>query len=299
MRVLKKLPIDLVYPGRYQPRKNFDQSALSELAKSLESQGQVQPIVVSPPRGGRYEIIMGERRWRAAQLVGWTTIEAIIDEGMSAQGYAAAYIENIQRKDLTALEEAYGLLRLIDEYKLTHEEAASNIGKSREYVTNTLRVLKTCAQVQTLMDRYPDDLSRGHVVPLVGLEPADQIEIAEKAVLKGLTVRAIEKLAKQVKDSYKGIRPDMEAQNDADIKRLEILLSEQLGSPSTIQFNPNSQRTRLTIDIANQEILEGLLRRWQINLGDPAHMNILTTQAGDGVAGETFYENGNAASTVA
>ena len=185
--VLRKLPIEMVVRSRYQPRSEIDQDALQELADSIRAQGVIQPIVVRSDVAGRYELIAGERRWRAAQLAGLMEVPALVREVSESAAVAMALIENIQREDLNALEEAQALNRLITEFDMTHQQAAEAVGRSRTAVSNLLRLLELCDEVQQMLqDRK---LEMGHARALLALEPMLQREAARQVLIRGLSVR--------------------------------------------------------------------------------------------------------------
>jgi ParB family chromosome partitioning protein len=189
---LRELDLDSLTPGRHQPRRNFNAEALASLADSIRAQGVVQPIVARPLGSGRFEIIAGERRWRAARLAGQKTIAAVVREMPDRTAMAVALVENIQRADLNALEEAEALRRLIDECGLTHEQTAEAVGRSRAAVSNLLRLLDLEAEVQALV--RADKLSLGHAKVLLGASGAAQVELARTVIDRGLSVRETEEL---------------------------------------------------------------------------------------------------------
>src|SRR5690625_1645172 len=192
---LKQLPLDVIEPGRYQPRSAMDPDRLEELAASIREQGLVQPVVVRPLAArGRYELIAGERRWRACRMAGLETIPALIREIADEATLALALIENIQREDLNPLEEAVALRRLIDEFELTHEQAATSVGRSRAAVSNLLRLLDLAPEVRALVEQ--ELLDMGHARALLALDRDDQVRAAHEAVDKGLSVRQVEVLVR-------------------------------------------------------------------------------------------------------
>ena len=231
---LKELPLDLLQKGRYQPRLDMREEALAELAESIRAQGVVQPIVVRKlaSKAGRYEIIAGERRWRAAQMAGLDTIPSVVRDIPDIAAVAVALIENIQREDLNPLEEARALKRLIDEFTVTHEEAAEAVGRSRVAVSNLLRLLELPQEVKDMVEGR--DLGMGHARALLGLPtPAEQVALARRVVRQGLSVRETEKLvqAQVTKPGSRG-KP---TPKDADVQRLERNLGDRLGAPVLIQ----------------------------------------------------------------
>jgi ParB family transcriptional regulator, chromosome partitioning protein len=227
---LQHISIDLLVRGKYQPRQHFDPEKLQELANSIKSiGGLLQPIVVRP-LNGKYEIVAGERRWRAAQLAGLAEVSCLIYDYTDEQALQASIIENISRADLNPIEEAQAYQRLIDEFHYLHEEVAASVGKSRTAVTNSLRLLKLDPRVQQLL--ITEQLTEGHGKILASLAPHVQIELAERCVQKGWNVRKMEAEAKklqQVADPNEG------AYSDANIKHLEIALSEHIGNRVQIE----------------------------------------------------------------
>jgi ParB family chromosome partitioning protein len=193
---LKKLPMDVLKPGKYQPRKHISQEALEELANSIRSQGVIQPIVVRPIENHLYEIIAGERRWRAAQLAGLSYIPAIIRDIDDEATMLMALIENIQRRDLNVVEEANALNRLMNEFNLTHQEVADAVGKSRTNVTNILRLLNLNPSVRALLEN--GQIEMGHARALLTLSESAQSEAANMIVTRGLSVRETEDLARRM-----------------------------------------------------------------------------------------------------
>lgn len=194
--LLQKIAIDLLQPGKYQPRTSMDQASLTELAESIKAQGVMQPILVRPITDGRYEIIAGERRWRAAQIAGLTDVPVLIREVADESALAMSLIENIQREDLNPLEEALGIQRLIREFNLTHQTAGLALGSSRSTISNLLRLLNLSAPVQKMMMHGQIDM--GHGRALLSLSPVQQIEIANLVARKQLSVRETEKLVNRI-----------------------------------------------------------------------------------------------------
>lgn len=252
---LGELPIGALTPGRYQPRMHFDQASLAELAASIKSSGIVQPLVVRPLPDGRYELIAGERRWRAAGIAGLERVPVVIRELSDAAALAVALIENIQREDLNAVEEARALSRLIEEFSLTHEQAAERVGRSRAAVTNLLRLL--ALEESVLGALAAGHLDMGHGRALLGLEPARQKQLAAQIVAKQLSVRAVEALIQQERP---GRAPPPPARVDPDIRALEQELSERLGARVRVAHKPKGSG-RLIIEYRGAEELEGLLAR--------------------------------------
>ncbi|ACJ17495.1 ParB/RepB/Spo0J family partition protein [Coxiella burnetii] len=252
---LKKLTIDVIQPGRYQPRRQMDKDALEELANSIRAQGIIQPIIVRPV-GQRYEIIAGERRWRAAQLAGLKEVPAVIRPITDEAAIAMSLIENIQRQNLNAIEEAAALQRLLDEFKMTHEEIAEAVGKSRTSVTNSLRLLKLNPDVKALLEQ--GHLDMGHARALLALEGFQQSEAANIIIKRALSVRETEKLIQHWQSEGKSSanRPSM----DPDVARLQHHLSDKLGAAVTIRHGAKG-KGKLIIHYNSADELEGILDR--------------------------------------
>lgn len=213
---LQKLPIEFLHSGKYQPRKDMSEEALEELASSIRSQGIIQPIVVRPIAQNSFEIIAGERRWRAAQIAKLETVPCIIKDVPDEAAVAIALIENIQREDLNAMEEAVALNRLLNEFELTHQQVADAVGKSRTTVTNLLRLNNLNSDVKILLEH--GDIEMGHARCLLALEGEAQSDAARLAVAKALTVRETEKLVRSILEPV----PAKEiAEKDPDVKQLE------------------------------------------------------------------------------
>jgi ParB family transcriptional regulator, chromosome partitioning protein len=252
---VKTLPIEFLQRGKYQPRKDMDPEKLRELADSIIAQGIIQPIVVRQLQDERFEIIAGERRWRAAQLAELAEVPVIVKDFDDRTVMAVALIENIQREDLSALEEAEALRRLQDEFELTHQQIASAVGKSRVTVTNLLRLLELAPEVKALLAK--GELEMGHARALIGLEPQRQVEIAHKAVKQGLTVRAVEKW---VREQPEHAAPAARKTVDSDTLRLQRELSEKTGARVEINHQA-SGKGKLVIHYTSLEELEGVIAR--------------------------------------
>ncbi len=251
---LERLPLVQLCRGKYQPRRDIQPEALEELADSIRAQGVMQPIVVRPIGESRYEIIAGERRWRAAQLAELDTIPAVIREVSDEVALALALIENIQRENLNPVEEAMALKRLLDEFALTQQQVADAVGKSRAQVANLLRLLALDPEVQTLLER--GDLDMGHARALLVLSPTKQRRAAHEVVNKDLTVRDTEALVKRLAqgEPKKGENPVV----SPDVSRLESRLGELLGAPVKIQHGRGG-KGRLTIRYSSLDELDGIL----------------------------------------
>lgn len=250
---LRKLPIEQLQPGKYQPRKDMSPDALEELSQSIKAQGIIQPIVVRTIAKDQYEIIAGERRWRAAQLASVDIIPCLVKDVADEAAVAMALIENIQREDLNAMEEAIALDRLLTEFELTHQEVADAVGKSRTTVTNLLRLNNLNDEVKTLLEH--GDIEMGHARALLALEGVLQTTTARTVVAKELTVRETEALIKKVQE------PPVEKvvnEKDTNTLSLEQNLSEKLGSQVTISHNKKG-KGKLVISYSDLEELDGIV----------------------------------------
>jgi ParB family chromosome partitioning protein len=253
---LSQLPIGVLRPGKYQPRTRMDEGSLAELADSIRSRGVIQPIVVRPIGDSQYEILAGERRWRAARIANLERIPALIREVPDEAALGIGLIENIQREDLNPIEEASGLKRLIEEFKLTHEEVARAIGRSRAGVTNLLRLLELAPAVQAMVQDGAIDM--GHARALLALSKARQIEIAREIAEKGLSVRETERLVQDAHAPRKIAAPAAAVKLDPDTRRLQEELSERLGA--MVRLKPRQGgKGSIVIDYASLDELEGLL----------------------------------------
>lgn len=253
-RELQHLPLDLIQRGKYQPRRDMDVTALEELAQSIKSHGVMQPIVVRPIGEGRFEIVAGERRWRATQQAGLDRIPALVRELPDEAAIAMALIENIQREDLNPIEEAMALQRLQQEFQLTQQQVAEAVGKSRVTITNLLRLIALPEEVKTLLSH--GDLEMGHARALLGLPVEQQTEGARHVVARGLTVRQTEALVRQWLSTQE--RPTATTQVDPDISRLEQRLAERLGSPVQIKHGQKG-KGQLVIRYNSLDELQGVL----------------------------------------
>jgi ParB family transcriptional regulator, chromosome partitioning protein len=253
---LRSLPVDVIQRGRYQPRVDMHPESLQNLADSIREQGVVQPIVVRGIGDGRYEIIAGERRWRAAQLAGLHEIPAVIRDVEDRAAIAIALIENIQRENLNPLEEARALKRLISEFEMTHEQAAQAVGRSRVAVSNLLRLLDLEDAVKGMVERR--ELEMGHARALLALSGARQVEAARQVIARGLTVRATERLVQELQRTNVPHRPSSRASRDPDIQRLEARLSDRLGASVQIRHGSGG-KGRLEIRYNSLDELDGIL----------------------------------------
>ncbi len=251
---LCSLPVDIIRRGKYQPRIDMHKETLQDLADSISAQGVLQPIVVRAVGAGKYEIIAGERRWRAAQLAGLHEIPAIVREVEDRAAIAIALIENIQRENLNPLEEARALDRLIREFELTHEQAAEAVGRSRAAVSNLLRLLELEDSVKDMVEQGV--LEMGHARALLALSGTRQVEAARQVKARGLSVRATEGLVRQLQQPRKA-RPAT-APKDPDIQRLESDLADRLGASVLIRAG-RSGKGKLEISYNSLDELDGIL----------------------------------------
>jgi ParB family chromosome partitioning protein len=251
---MKQLPVDLIQRGKYQPRKDIDPESLQELADSITAQGVMQPIVVRPISDRKYEIIAGERRWRATQLAGLDIIPAVIRDVSDEAAIAMALIENIQREDLNPIEEAMSLQRLQQEFELTQQEVASAIGKSRSTVANLLRLMTLQEDVRRLVEH--GDLEMGHARALLGLEGNDQSQAARSVVGKGLSVRQTEALVRNL--VAKKDQPTPTKGIDPNIRQLQDDLSQRLGTRVQIQHSARG-KGKLVLAYNSLDELDGIL----------------------------------------
>jgi len=253
---LKQIPVEFMKRGKYQPRRDMHPEALEDLANSIRVQGVMQPIIVRPVGVDSYEIIAGERRWRATQLAGLETIPAIIRDVPDESAIAMALIENIQREDLNAIEEAQALMRLQQEFELTQQQVADAVGKSRTTITNLMRLMSLEQEVQTLLEH--GDLEMGHARALLGLEGRVQQEAARTAVAKGMTVRQTEALVRHLQQQQEQSESTENHRIDPDIKRLQDKLSDQVGASVSIQHNAKG-KGRLILKYNSIDELEVIL----------------------------------------
>jgi ParB family chromosome partitioning protein len=256
---LQKLPIEFLQPGKYQPRKDMADAALEELAASIRVQGIIQPLVVREISEDKYEIIAGERRWRAAQLAKLDLVPCLIKDIPDEAAVAIALIENIQREDLNAMEEAQALDRLMVEFNLTHQQVAEAVGKSRTTVTNILRLNGLEDAVKTLLEH--GDIDMGHARALLALAGKEQENLAHQVAEKGLNVRETERLVKKVQGD-KEEPTSAPVKTDPDVQRLETSLAEKLGAQVKIDHNKQG-KGKMTIAFHNLEQLEGILAHIQ------------------------------------
>lgn len=250
---LQKIPIEYLQPGKYQPRKDMSPEALDELAASIRTQGIIQPIVVRKLADHLFEIIAGERRWRASQLAGLDVIPCLIKNVPDESAVAIALIENIQREDLNAMEEAEALDRLMKEFDLTHQEVSDAVGKSRTTVTNLLRLNNLNDDVKLMLEH--GDIEMGHARALLALQDEMQTDAAQIVSGKGMTVRDTENLVRRLLEPAK---PKPEQKIDPDVKRLESKLSENLGAQVNIAHNAKG-KGKMVISFSSLDELDGIL----------------------------------------
>jgi len=255
---LKTVKLEDLQPGKYQPRTRMDQASLEELARSLKTQGLMQPVLARPLAKGRYEIIAGERRWRAAKLAGLREVPVIIREVPDSAALAMALIENIQRENLNPLEEANGIQRLINEFKMTHQEAAEAVGRSRAATSNLLRLLNLPQTVQALL--YDGKIEMGHARALLALEGRRQEDLAQRVAGGGLSVRETEKLVQDLLNPRQNRRGG--PKTSRDILRFEEELSERFGTK--VEIKPGKKGAgKLAISYASHEHLDDLLSKFK------------------------------------
>lgn len=255
--LLQEIPVEFVQRGKYQPRRDMDPEALEELASSIRAQGIMQPIVVRTVGGDRYEIIAGERRWRAAQLAGLDRIPAVIRDVTDEAAIAMALIENIQREDLNPMEEALAMARLQQEFELTHQQIADAVGKSRTTITNLLRLISLRDDVQRMLEH--GDLEMGHARALLALPAEQQSRTATQVVSKGLSVRQTEALVRRLLAAEKEKNTDRgEVRHDPDIRQLEEQLSQRLGAAVSIQHGRRG-KGKVILQYNSLDELDGIL----------------------------------------
>jgi ParB family transcriptional regulator, chromosome partitioning protein len=252
-----QLPIDRLQPGRYQPRTRMDAEALAELAESIKAQGVIQPILVRPAGGDRYEIIAGERRFRAAQMAGLAEVPVTVRDVPDEAALAMALIENIQREDLNPLEEAQGVQRLVREFTFTHEQAAAAIGRSRSATSNLLRLLNLAAPVQEML--MEGRLDMGHARALLAVDAATQVQLGHQIVLKGLSVREAEALVARTQRAQSSAGRAAPARS-RDLERLEEELSDALAATVRLQVDARG-KGRVVIQVSGLDQLDGIVAR--------------------------------------
>ena len=252
---LTTLPVGRIRPGKYQPRTRMGQEALAELAASIKTQGLMQPVLVRPVDRDRYELIAGERRWRAAQMAGLQEIPALVREVADESALAMSLIENIQRENLNPMEEAGGIQRLVDEFRMTHEQAADAVGRSRSATTNLLRLLRLTKPVQAMV--MEGVLEMGHARAVLALEGARQIEAANRVAARGLSVREAEALVAKM---LRGQGASRAAKIDRDLGRLEEEVSGRLGTTVEIRAGRKGQG-KIIVHYSSLDHLDQLLKK--------------------------------------
>jgi ParB family chromosome partitioning protein len=252
---LKYVPVELIQRGKYQPRRHINQEALEELSASIKVQGVMQPIVIRPISNDKYEIIAGERRWRACQLAGLDKIPAVIRHVPDEAAIAMALIENIQREDLNPLEEAIALKRLQDEFELTHQQVAEAVGRSRTAVTNLLRLISLDEEVKKLLEH--GDIEMGHARAMLSLSNDKQCTIASEVVAKSLSVRQTEALVRRTQEEINKPK-EQEKLHNPDLEKLEQGISEKVGVPVMLQHSAKG-KGKLILKYNSLDELDGIL----------------------------------------
>ena len=251
------MPLSQLTPGKFQPRKNFNQDSLKELAESIKAQGIIQPILVRMTSNNQYEIIAGERRWQAAKIAKLDEVPVVVKDIPDSTALAMALIENIQREDLNVIEEARGIKRLIDEFNITHEAAAEAVGKSRAAVSNTLRLLSLCEHAQYALET--NKIEMGHARAILSLSPIDQAMMCQKIVNQKLTVREVEKEVSEGTTK----KPTPKQSKDHDIKRLENELSERFGTNISISYK-QSGKGSINFKYSNLDELDRIIAKLKL-----------------------------------
>lgn len=253
---LRDIPIDLIERSRFQPRRDMDQAALQELADSIRQQGVMQPVVVRPLSEGRFELIAGERRWRATQLAELDSIPAIIRDVPDEAAIAMALIENIQRENLNPIEEAFALHRLQEEFGLTQAQVAEAVGKSRTTITNLLRLVSLTEDVRVMLEH--GDLEMGHGRAMLTLPPEQQMQVARQVVAKFLSVRQTEALVRKLQQETPGHKAKTKVELDPNIRALQDDLAERLGARVAIDHGQRG-KGKLVIEYSSLDELDGIL----------------------------------------
>lgn len=265
-RTVRRLPVDLIRPGRYQARRHFSQSALADLAQSVAESGVVQPVVVRTLADGGYELLAGERRWRAAQMAGVHELPAVVRDDLSdAEAAILGLIENLQRESLGPMETARGLESLCREHGLTHDAAAERIGKSRAYVSNHLRLLRLAPEVQAAID--DGELSLGHAKILAGIPEREQPAFARHAVRRRLSVRALENAWRraQARETQQVVGDTAASREMAELERA---LAEHLGNVVHIHYDPDRRHGEIRVSFHDLDEFDGLLAKWGFDRDD-------------------------------
>jgi ParB family chromosome partitioning protein len=253
---LREVPVDLIQRGRYQPRRDMDPAALQELADSIRQQGVMQPVVVRPLSEGHYELIAGERRWRAAQMAELDRIPAIIRDVSDEATIAMALIENIQRENLNPIEEAFALHRLQEEFGLTQSQVAEAVGKSRTTITNLLRLISLTEEVRVMLEH--GDLEMGHGRAMLTLQPEQQVQVARQVIAKSMSVRQTEAMVRRLQDET-GVKPSRaKGELDPNIRALQNDLADRLGARVSIDHGQRG-KGKLVIEYRSLDELDGIL----------------------------------------
>ncbi len=260
---LSSVPIGDIVPGRYQPRVQMDDEALQELAESIRVQGVIQPVIVREMGLSQYELIAGERRWRASQLAGLTEIPVVVKSISDETALAMGLIENLQRENLNPIEEARGLKRLADEFSLTHDTIAQAVGKSRSAISNSLRLLNLPEPVQDLM--FSRQLDMGHARALLSLPVVEQIDLAQKTVKNGWSVREVERRSQLLQQAPKNATAPTVRASDSEVQRIEEALMQQLSVPAQL-LTKNRKSGRIVLHFDNPETLAHLLNQLGVKL---------------------------------
>ena len=253
---LREIPVDLIQRGRYQPRRDMDPAALQELADSIRQQGVMQPVVVRPVSEGRYELIAGERRWRATQMAELDSIPAIIRDVPDEAAIAMALIENIQRENLNPIEEAFALQRLQEEFGLTQAQVAEAVGKSRTTITNLLRLIGLTEDVRTMLEH--GDLEMGHGRAMLTLPPEQQMQVGRQVVAKSLSVRQTEALVRRIQQEKTATEDSGSKALDPNIRALQDDLSDRLGARVSIAHGKRG-KGKVVIEYSSLDELDGIL----------------------------------------
>ncbi|HEC26109.1 MAG TPA: ParB/RepB/Spo0J family partition protein [Gammaproteobacteria bacterium] len=254
---LQQLPVEFLQRGQFQPRRQMDQDALDELANSIARQGVLQPIVARKLASGDYEIIAGERRWRAAQQAGLGRVPVVVRELSDEDAMVIGLIENLQREDLNPIEEARGMQRLIEEFTMTHQQVADSVSRSRAAVSNLLRLLSLQSDVSTLLEQ--GQLDMGHARALLSLEEGLQYKAAQQIVKRGMSVRQAEQLVRRLQEDRNSLAGKAKVK-DPDVRHLEESLSEKLGTHVEIKLGSRG-KGKLIIDFHGNDVLQGILEK--------------------------------------
>ena len=252
---LRHIPVEFLQRGRYQPRSRFAEEELTELADSIREQGVVEPLVVRPLKGGRFEIIAGERRWRASQLAGLPDVPCVVREYSDEEAAAVTLIENLQREDLTPIEEAVAFRRMVEEFELTVTALAQRLGRSRPSVANQIRLLELAPKLREMVDG--GQLKAGTARAMLGLSEADQLALAKEALKKGLNTRQVERRVAAIKS----VDDESDRRRDRNLEAFETELSQAVGNPVSVEFSVSKCTGEVRIKYHSLEELEGIAAR--------------------------------------